>query len=81
MLAIPFPGSIYGYMTVTDYDSLIKVLRNMSDDNKRKLVAKVQDLVGGSGIEMLTRCIQMQVNRELFVNTVRDFASKIANGG
>ena len=69
-------GSIYGYMTANGYDSLIKVLRNMIDDNKRKLVAKVQERVSGSGIEMLIRFIQMQVNRELVVNTVLDFASK-----
>ena len=64
-----------------DYDSMIEVIRGLSDEDKKKLVEKVQTLVGSSGIEALTSFIATQVNREMFINVVREFASKATSGG
>ena len=41
-------GDIRGYATVDDYDSMLKVLRGLSDEDKKQLVARVQELVFGS---------------------------------
>ncbi len=35
-------GSVYGYSQVDDYDSLLSVLKNMSDAQKEELVNKVK---------------------------------------
>lgn len=35
-------GSVYGYSQVENYDSLLTVLRDMSDDEKEQLVRKIQ---------------------------------------
>ena len=50
-------------MLVDDYDSLINVLRNMSYTEKRRLVQKVQELVGSMEIDALTRFIGNQDGR------------------
>jgi hypothetical protein len=74
-------GALLGYATVDNYDSLIKVLREMSDDDKRRLVQRVQELVGSTGIEALTNFIASQVNRDLFATVIRDFAMQVKAGG
>jgi hypothetical protein len=44
-------------MLVDNYDSMITVLKNMSNSEKERLVQKVQELVGGTEIEPLNRFI------------------------
>ena len=70
-----------GYATVDDYDSMLKVLREMSEEDKERLVARVQELVGSTSLEALTSYIASQVNRELFAAAVREFASHVKSGG
>lgn len=53
----------------------------MSDENKEQLVKQVQALVGSTGIEALTSFIGQQVNREIFLNLIREFAQKVVSGG
>jgi hypothetical protein len=53
----------------------------MDDEQKRQLVAKVQELVGSTGIEALTQFVASQVNRELFATLIRDFVSQQKSGG
>jgi len=74
-------GAVVGYATVNDYDSMIKVLRELSDADKKRLVARIQELVGSSSIEALTTFIASQVNRELFAAAVREFAAQVKSGG
>ena len=74
-------GAAVGYATVDDYASMIKVLKEMSDENKERLVARVQELVGSTSLEALTSFIGSQVNRELFASAVREFASRVKSGG
>jgi len=72
---------VLGYATVDDYDSMLKVLREMSEEDKERLVARVQELVGSTSLEALTSYIASQVNRELFAAAVREFASHVKSGG
>lgn len=51
-----------GYRFSSDYDSLIAVIRNLTDEEKEKIVQKVQELVGSTSIEALTHFIGAQVN-------------------
>ena len=51
-----------GYHFSGDYDSLIAVIRNLTDEEKEKIVQKVQQLVGSTSIEALTRFVGAQVN-------------------
>ncbi|VDI20449.1 Hypothetical predicted protein [Mytilus galloprovincialis] len=73
-------GSVLGYWQSDDYDSLLKVLYSLSDSEKAKLVQKVQELVGGTGIEALTRFIGNQAQREVLLHLIRNF-SKDPQGG
>jgi uncharacterized protein YoaH (UPF0181 family) len=50
---------------------MIKVLKNLSDYDKQRLVEKVQELVGSSGLEALTAFVGSQVQRELLLNVIR----------
>ena len=74
-------GTVLGYKMSDDYDSLLTVLRNMNDNQKKLLVEKVQQLVGSTGLEALTQFIANQVNRELFATLIRDFATQVKSGG
>jgi len=74
-------GAWVGYSTVDDYDSMVKVLKEMNDEDKKRLVARIQELVGSSSLEALTSFIASQVNRELFASVVREFASQVKSGG
>lgn len=55
-----------GYRLSSDYDSLITVLQELTDDEKADLVKKVQELVGSTTIEALTRFIGCQVRDVLY---------------
>lgn len=79
-LYIYLSGSVYGYMHAEDYDSLLQVMRDMSEEEKKRLVEKVQELVGSTGIEALTHFVGTQVNRELFGKLIHDFAKSASKG-
>ena len=80
-LCLCVAGAVVGYATVDNYESMMKVLRGMSDEDKKQLVARVQELVGSSSLEALTSFLASQVNRELFAAAVREFASRVKSGG
>ena len=42
---ICFVGSVYGYSQVENYDSLLTVLRDLSDEDKQQLVQKIQVMI------------------------------------
>ena len=42
---IYFVGSVYGYSQVENYDSLLAVLRDLSDEDKQQLVQKIQVMI------------------------------------
>ena len=73
-------GSVIGYMQSDDYDSMINVLMNMSDSEKKRLVLKVQELVGGIGIQALTRFIGNQAQREVLLHLIQGFAKNPQGG-
>ena len=73
-------GSVIGYMQADEYDSMINVLMNMSDSEKKRLVQKVQELVGGTGIEALTRFIGNQAQREVLLHLIQGFAKNPQGG-
>ena len=58
-------------MLVDDYDSMIAVLKNMSNSEKERLVQKVQELVGGTEIEPLNRFIGNQAQREVLLQLIQ----------
>ncbi|KAL4227947.1 hypothetical protein ACF0H5_013386 [Mactra antiquata] len=64
-------GAVYGYCKSDNYSSMISVLKNLTDAEKKILVEKVQELVGSSTVEALTSFIGSQVQRELLINCIR----------
>ena len=68
-------------MTVDPYDSMVEVVRNLTDEEKENLVNKVQELVGSSSLEAMLSFVGQQVNRELFVHLIREFTQKTSKGG
>ena len=73
-------GSVIGYCKSDEYSSMVTVLKNLSDAEKQELVKKVQELVGSSALEALTAFIGSQVQRELLLNVVRQFANDKTGG-
>ena len=65
-------GSVIGYCKSDNYTAMIVVIKNMSDGDKEELVKKIQELVGSSSIEALTRFIGSQVQRDLLLRVIRD---------
>ncbi|KAK7108988.1 protein C19orf12 homolog [Littorina saxatilis] len=74
-------GSCIGYFYSSDYESLVAVIRNLTDDEKAKIVHKVQELVGSTSLEALTHFIGAQVQREALLNLLRQFATGVKSGG
>ncbi|XP_013409452.1 uncharacterized protein LOC106173023 [Lingula anatina] len=70
-------GAVAGYMMSDEYSSMIKVLKNMTDEEKKKIVAKVQELVGSELIGELMRFVSGQVQREMLLQTLRDCVSDV----
>lgn len=66
-------GAIIGYMQSDEYDSMITVLKNMSNSEREILVQKVQELVGGIGRDALTRFINNQSQRVDLLRLIHDF--------
>ena len=64
-------------MLVDNYDSMITVLKNMSNSEKERLVQKVQELVGGTEIEPLNRFIGNQAQREVLLQLIQGFTKTL----
>lgn len=73
-------GAFFGYCTADNYDSMLTVLRNLSDADKKRLVEKVQELVGSSALEALTAFIGSQVQRELLINCIQSVLQNKGGG-
>uniref|UniRef100_A0A915L7W7 Uncharacterized protein n=1 Tax=Romanomermis culicivorax TaxID=13658 RepID=A0A915L7W7_ROMCU len=65
-------GAFIGYISCNQYDALIFVIRKLSDEEKHQLEEKVQVLVGSNLLEDLTKFVQDEVNRQLFLNAVTE---------
>ncbi|KAL5004859.1 hypothetical protein ScPMuIL_018315 [Solemya velum] len=74
-------GAVIGYVKSDDYTAMIKVLKEMSPEDKQKIVQKVQTLVGSTGIEALTKFIGTQVHREMLVSCLGDAFKEMGIGG
>jgi len=74
-------GGVIGYAKANDYDSMIKVLRELSDADKKRLVARIQERVGSPSKKALTTFMESQANREVFELAVREFADEVKSGG
>jgi len=70
-------GAGIGYWMVFDYDSMVKVLREMSDEQKKKLVGKTQAMIRSSSTEAFTNFIQAQETREELVKMVVQVTSEV----
>ena len=68
-------------MTVDNYESMVTILRDMSDADKERMVSGVQELVGSSSLEALAVFLGQQVKREMFMHFVKEFASQLKSGG
>ena len=64
-------------MLVDNYDSMITVLKNMSNSEKERLVQKVQELVGGTEIEPLNRFIGNEAQREVLLQLIQGFTKTL----
>ncbi|RUS79583.1 hypothetical protein EGW08_012654 [Elysia chlorotica] len=74
-------GSLIGYTRSDDYQSLIGVMEDLTEEDKQEISRKVQELVGGSSIEALTRYIGSQAQRSALLNLLRSAVSEMAKGG
>lgn len=72
-------GAVYGYVTVSDYESMIVVLRGMSDENKRQLVARIKQLIGSIAVEVVTAYLNMQTNCDKLAKLLQDFLREKAD--
>ena len=70
-----------GYKTGNDYESLVAVLSDLTDVEKQNLVNKVQELVGSSSVEALTRFIAAQAQRSALIDLLRSAVSELNNKG
>ncbi|GFR80794.1 hypothetical protein ElyMa_004053700 [Elysia marginata] len=74
-------GSLIGYSQSDDYQSLIGVMEDLSEEDKKEIAAKVQELVGGTSIEALTRYIGSQAQRSALINLLRSAVGEMSKGG
>jgi|ERR1711971_293384 len=74
-------GSYMGYRMSDNYQSMIEVLQDMSEAEKQELVSKVQELVGCSSTEALTRYIGSQAQRSALLELLRSAAAECTKGG
>ena len=64
-----------------DYQSLIDVMQDLSEEDKKELAHKVQELVGSTSIEALTRYIGSQAQRSALLNLLRSAVNEVSKGG
>ena len=69
-----------GFAVGDQYQSLIKTLKGLTDEEKRRIVLKVQEVVGSTGIEALTRFVGFQAQREILLSVLQK-ATKEMRGG
>lgn len=66
-------GSAVGYWTVNDYDSMIRILQQMNDNDRNRFVKEVVTLVGSSVPEVLRTFVQTEANRKLLIEVFKKF--------
>ena len=68
----PFSGACVGYFQANDYySSLIDVLRNLNEGEKRRMQHKVQKLVGSQRVDDVVLYVQNELQRQLLLKTVK----------
>ena len=65
-------------MTVDSYESMLTVLRDMSDEDKETLVNKVKELVGSGNVKVLTDFLAEHDNVKVFLSRVRIFTEEVS---
>ena len=70
-------GLLIGYLCSDEYTPMIKVLKNLNDEDKEKVVKAVQELVRSSSINALTSFIQNPVGMKQFIKVLRDVVGDI----
>ena len=70
-------GLLIGYLFSDQYTPMIKVLKNLKDEDKKKVVKAVQELVRSSSINALTSFIKNPVGREQLIKVIRDVVAEI----
>ncbi|OWF53982.1 uncharacterized protein LOC110445537 [Mizuhopecten yessoensis] len=63
-------GSLIGYMSSDDYQSMIKIMINLSDSKKKELVKKVQELVRSVLIDALVQFLTSEENRTALIQLI-----------
>jgi len=59
---------------------MITVVRNLSDEDKKKLVRKVQELVGSGGVAELVRFVGSQVQRDALLHLIQNVVNETKGG-
>jgi len=60
---------------------MVAVIGDLTPEEQQNLVNKVQELVGSTGIEALTRFIGSQAQRSCLIDLLRSAASELTKGG
>jgi len=60
-------GGLYGYMQADDYKNLVYAVRDLSDVEKTRLQANIQQLVGAVSIAEFVRWMQTEGHRQLLL--------------
>lgn len=66
-------GCVIGYYRSDDYNSMMNVLRGLTEEEKQNLVNEVQDLVGSTAVEDLTTFFGSRARRGALLNCIRHF--------
>ena len=56
-------------------------MEDLSEEDKKEIARKVQELVGGTSIEALTRYIGSQAQRSALLNLLRSAVGEMSKGG
>lgn len=64
-------GAGIGYGITNDYTSLAEVLRNLSEDDRERIVKAIQELVNGTTIDELAGFVAREAQRALLMKTVK----------
>jgi hypothetical protein len=60
-------GAVLGYWNADDYNSLINVLINLSEDEKYRLQQKIQALVASASIQQFILYLKSEANRQMLM--------------
>lgn len=61
-----------GYANADEYQSLMRVLQSLSEDEKYRLQQKIQALVGSVSIEQFVTWIQTEGHRQLLLTVLNE---------